>query len=302
MKKLFFILLLIFQIFIFAQQPKYYIFQPGFEQGKNYFLEILTTESQINKKGKEIHPSVDFYKIKLEKKNVIDNEDHYSFQVLERYHNHTKEKKQIPQFNVLHGIIMNFKTDEYGKYLKLTNLENIKLQIKRNLTDKRIDSIAKRFSNQYIKNNYSSIRENPQSIIAQAEHQIITYFRYFGLKLKNGSETLALRYERFPFLSSESLPFNSTFNLMEKDDQFEFIIDSEVDKTKISENEYKSLAKCCSKSLEKFKANYHFCFKEKIIFSKNNVLTNQYTLDLKTSTHNADGGIWHLEKTYKLSQ
>ncbi len=178
----------------------------------------------------------------------------------------------------------------------------MKFQIRRNFTDKKIDSIAKAIKNPYAKDNYRSMRDDPTMVIANAEHQIITYFRYFGLKIKKGIDTFEMRYERFPFLRSPSLPFTSTFSLQELDENYILKISNEVNKKKISDEEYKSLAACCSKSLEDFKKNYKNSFDEAIVFNKQQAFVDNYTLKLQASTANADGGTWMLTKTYKLTQ
>ncbi len=92
-----------------AQKDKYIIFQPDFLTGKDYILEILTNEHQITKRSKEIHPSIDFYKIKMRKDHVINGEIFYTFEVMEKQHNHTRDRKITSQYNPLKKLKSNLK-------------------------------------------------------------------------------------------------------------------------------------------------------------------------------------------------
>lgn len=300
--KIYYLIIFFLNLFLFqAQKSKYIIFQPNFEAGKDYYLEVTTNEHLIDRKGKVKHPSIDYVKFRIKKDQTFNNETHYIFEVLDKNHRHL-DREEIPVENYFKNIIMRFKTTEEGRYLGITNLDNIKNQIKKALSDEKIKELTKSSSDDYAVLNLKMWRNEPIESIAYLEHHIISYFRYYGLKIKYGKETYRLRIERFPFLKSEPLPYQSNFELIEKDDHHILVTNFVVDKNKISKEEYIKLAKCCAKSLEKFKENYHNEFQETIKFLNSTGFANEYNINIQVSTASGDGGKWILEKKYKLTQ
>lgn len=279
----------LFLTFLFSQFlhcQKKYIFIPSFDVGKTYHLQINHDGLMKDKDGKEYHKYDVKQKVLLRHIQPVNDYLLYSWKI-DDFDNGESKCKCFQSF--ISNLDFQFKTGINGNYLGISNIENLKNQIRAILTKDFIKQFKKtRKDRTDAEEHLLSIKNNPENFIRIIEKDIQKYFRFYNVKFESEPVNYSKLYRNNLSNENMKMPYTTSYKFVTKNDGFYIIFRSELDKKNSKEEDWKTIFFGLEKDFEEFKKRFTSEIDEVYVFSPITGDVNEIKLSIveNTSSHN----------------